>query len=48
MECKNIKKMYINDLNSIAVELIQRNLALNKLDNNNIQIKDSIYNSISH
>jgi len=41
MECKNIKKMYINDLNSMAVELIQKNIALNKLDINNIQIKVS-------
>ncbi len=41
MECKNIKKMYINDLNSLAVELIHKNISLNKLDINNIQIEVS-------
>jgi len=41
MECENIKKMYINDLNWNAVELIHKNISLNKLDINNIQIKVS-------
>jgi len=40
-ECKNIKKIYINDINPIAVELIEKNIKLNKLDNLKSQIEIS-------
>ncbi len=40
-ECKNIKKIYINDINPTAVELIEKNIKLNKLDNTKIQIEIS-------
>ncbi len=40
-ECKNIKKIYINDLNPIAVDLIHKNISLNKLDNYSSQIEVS-------
>ena len=47
LECENIKKMYINDINPVAVELIQKNLALNHLNADGIRIeisrKDSNY-----
>ena len=32
LECENIKKVYINDINPVAVELIKNNMSLNKLD----------------
>ena len=32
-ECKNIKKIYINDINPEAVDLINKNLFLNKISN---------------
>ncbi|MCP4761983.1 MAG: hypothetical protein GY870_09380, partial [archaeon] len=32
LECENIKKIYINDLNPVAVDLIKNNISLNKLD----------------
>ncbi len=38
-ECKNIKKMYINDINPEAVKLIDQNLKLNNLNNENFQIE---------
>ena len=37
-ECKNVKKIYINDINNVSIELINKNLSLNKL-NNNIEIE---------
>ena len=40
-ECKNIKKIYINDINPIAFELIKKNIKLNKLDKSKIQIEIS-------
>lgn len=46
-ECRNIKKIYINDINPIAVDLIHKNLSLNELNNNSAKIevsrKDSSY-----
>ncbi|MFX1570350.1 MAG: tRNA (guanine(10)-N(2))-dimethyltransferase [Promethearchaeota archaeon] len=38
-ECKNIKKMYINDINPEAVKLIFQNLKLNNLDDRFNQIE---------
>ena len=38
-ECNNIKKIYINDINPIAVEILNKNLKLNNLDNNHVQIE---------
>ncbi|MFW9899782.1 MAG: tRNA (guanine(10)-N(2))-dimethyltransferase [Candidatus Thorarchaeota archaeon] len=38
-ECKNIKKIYINDINPDAVKLIFQNLKLNNLDNRYNQIE---------
>ncbi|MBN1802914.1 MAG: tRNA (guanine(10)-N(2))-dimethyltransferase [Candidatus Lokiarchaeota archaeon] len=32
LECQGIKRIYINDINPIAVELINKNLVLNQLD----------------
>ena len=40
-ECSNIKKIYINDLNPLAVDLIKKNHILNKLDNHKYQIEIS-------
>jgi tRNA (guanine26-N2/guanine27-N2)-dimethyltransferase len=40
-EYDNIKKVYINDINPIAVELIHKNLILNDLHNDNIEIEVS-------
>ena len=37
-ECKKIKKIYINDLNPVSIELIKKNLSLNNL-NNNIEVE---------
>lgn len=46
-ECKNIKKIYINDINPVAVELIHKNLVLNRLFNHPSHIevsrKDATY-----
>lgn len=46
-ECKNIKKIYINDINPIAVDLIHKNLSLNELNYQSAKIevsrKDSSY-----
>lgn len=46
-ECKNIKQVYINDINPIAVDLIHKNISLNELHNHsaNIEVsrKDSNY-----
>ena len=46
-ECKNIKRIYINDINPIAVDLIHKNLSLNELNNQSAKIevsrKDSNY-----
>jgi tRNA (guanine26-N2/guanine27-N2)-dimethyltransferase len=41
LECENIKKLYINDINPVAVELIKKNLALNELDADGIRIEIS-------
>lgn len=38
-ECKNIKKIYINDINPEAVKLIDHNIRLNNLDKDFIQIE---------
>ncbi|MFX1311695.1 MAG: tRNA (guanine(10)-N(2))-dimethyltransferase [Promethearchaeota archaeon] len=40
-ECKNIKKIYINDINPQAVELISKNIKLNNLDENKLRIEIS-------
>ncbi|MHA2131224.1 MAG: tRNA (guanine(10)-N(2))-dimethyltransferase [Promethearchaeota archaeon] len=40
-ECKNIEKIYINDINPIAVNIIHQNLSLNKLKNQPIQMEVS-------
>ena len=40
-ECKNIKKLYINDINPIAVDLIRKNIKLNNLDESKFQIEIS-------
>ncbi|MFX1574003.1 MAG: tRNA (guanine(10)-N(2))-dimethyltransferase [Promethearchaeota archaeon] len=40
-ECKKIKKIYINDINPMAVALIKRNINLNKLEKLKIQIEVS-------
>lgn len=46
-ECNNIKQLYINDINPIAVDLIHKNLSLHELDNHPAKIvvsrKDSSY-----
>jgi len=38
LECKGIKKIYINDMNPITLNLIEKNLHLNQLNNSNIEI----------
>ena len=40
-ECKNIEKIYINDINPVAVDLIQQNLILNKLNNQSVHMEVS-------
>ena len=40
-ECKNIKRIYINDLNPVAIDLILKNLSLNNLDDSPIEIEVS-------
>jgi tRNA (guanine26-N2/guanine27-N2)-dimethyltransferase len=40
-ECKNIEKIYINDINPTAKQLIIKNLRLNGMENNRIKIKVS-------
>jgi tRNA (guanine26-N2/guanine27-N2)-dimethyltransferase len=40
-ECQNIKKIYINDINPIAVDLIKKNLLLNKIDNHPAHVEVS-------
>ncbi len=37
-ECKNIKRIYINDINPLAVELLRKNIFLNELDHHSAQI----------
>jgi len=37
-ECNNIKRIYINDLNPLAVGLIKKNLELNNLNKSNTEI----------
>jgi len=32
LECENIRKIYINDINPVAIDLIRKNLILNELD----------------
>lgn len=41
LECENIKKVYINDINPVAVELIKQNISLNKLNADRDQIEIS-------
>ncbi|MFX1389899.1 MAG: tRNA (guanine(10)-N(2))-dimethyltransferase [Promethearchaeota archaeon] len=38
-ECKNIKKIYINDINPEAVRLINKNIKLNNLNKSNFHIE---------
>jgi len=40
-ECKNIKRIFINDINPVAVKILHKNLSLNDLDNHPAQIKIS-------
>ncbi|MFX0105722.1 MAG: tRNA (guanine(10)-N(2))-dimethyltransferase [Candidatus Hodarchaeota archaeon] len=40
-ECKNIKRIFINDINPIAVKLIKKNLKLNNFNKTPIQIEVS-------
>ncbi len=40
-ECNNIRKIYINDINPMAVELIKKNIKLNNLDKKSFQIEVS-------
>ena len=40
-ECKNIKKIFINDINPVAVKILHKNISLNDLDNHPAQIKIS-------
>ena len=40
-ECNNIKKIYINDINPIAVNLIKKNLLLNRIDNHPAHVEVS-------
>ncbi len=40
-ECQNIEKIYINDINPMAINLINKNLLLNKLNNQPSQIEVS-------
>ncbi len=40
-ECENVKKIYINDINPEAFELIRKNIALNKLDSLDCEIEVS-------
>ncbi|MFX1375021.1 MAG: tRNA (guanine(10)-N(2))-dimethyltransferase [Promethearchaeota archaeon] len=40
-ECENIKKIYINDINPIAIDLIHKNLSLNELNNQQVDIEVS-------
>ena len=40
-ECKNIKKIYINDINPKAVEILHKNISLNDFDNHSAQIEIS-------
>jgi len=37
-ECGNIQKIYINDVNPLAVDLIRKNISANNLNNSQIQI----------
>ncbi|MFX1338174.1 MAG: tRNA (guanine(10)-N(2))-dimethyltransferase [Promethearchaeota archaeon] len=37
-ECQNIQKIYINDINPLAVELIHKNISINNLNNSQIRI----------
>ncbi|MFX1258862.1 MAG: tRNA (guanine(10)-N(2))-dimethyltransferase [Promethearchaeota archaeon] len=40
-ECNNIKKIFINDINPLAVDLIKKNVKLNNLNNLPIQVEIS-------
>jgi len=40
-ECQNIKKIYINDKNPMAIDLINKNIILNKLNNQSVQVEVS-------
>ncbi|MFX1276732.1 MAG: tRNA (guanine(10)-N(2))-dimethyltransferase [Promethearchaeota archaeon] len=40
VECNNVKKIYINDINPISIDLINKNLLLNNLD---LEFKDQIH-----
>ncbi|MHA1490803.1 MAG: tRNA (guanine(10)-N(2))-dimethyltransferase [Promethearchaeota archaeon] len=40
-ECNNIRKIYINDINPLAVELIKKSIKLNKLNKKSFQIEVS-------
>jgi tRNA (guanine26-N2/guanine27-N2)-dimethyltransferase len=38
LECKGIKKIYINDINPLALNIIEKNLELNQINDPNIEI----------
>ncbi|MCK4239729.1 MAG: 50S ribosomal protein L11 methyltransferase, partial [Candidatus Lokiarchaeota archaeon] len=40
-ECKNVKKIYINDINPIAIDLIKKNIQINNLKDEESLIKIS-------
>ena len=37
-DCQNIHKIYVNDINPVAIELIKLNFQLNKIDNDKISL----------
>ncbi|MFX0024951.1 MAG: tRNA (guanine(10)-N(2))-dimethyltransferase [Candidatus Hermodarchaeota archaeon] len=39
-ECKNIKKIYINDINPLAIKLVKKNLELNKINPNYVEVSN--------
>lgn len=53
-ECNNIQKIYINDINPVAIDLIHRNLSLNHLDISSVKIQVSrkdanyLFSEIAH
>ncbi|MBN1216641.1 MAG: tRNA (guanine(10)-N(2))-dimethyltransferase [Candidatus Lokiarchaeota archaeon] len=44
-ECKNIEKIYINDINPVAKDLIYKNLILNNFSENNLRIEVKNYDA---
>ncbi|MFX1494357.1 MAG: tRNA (guanine(10)-N(2))-dimethyltransferase, partial [Promethearchaeota archaeon] len=37
-ECKNIKKIYINDINPLAINLVKKNLEINKINPSYVEV----------